>query len=137
MIMQLQSPFTGLDEIVEENFPLAPHTWYRIGGPARYFVRPKSIEQLQQTAKRCAENSIPIYVLGLGANLLVSDQGVNGAVFHLDSEFFREISIDKNIVSVNAGYDMQKARAVYMPRGVGRAWNAWREYRARSAEESA
>jgi UDP-N-acetylmuramate dehydrogenase len=108
MIMQLQSPFTGLDEIVEENFPLAPHTWYRIGGPARYFVRPRSIEQLQEAAKRCAENSIPIYVLGLGANLLVSDQGVNGAVFHLDSEFFREISIDKNIVTVNAGYDMQK-----------------------------
>jgi UDP-N-acetylmuramate dehydrogenase len=108
MIMQLHSPFTGLDEIVEENHPLAAHTWYRIGGPARYFLRPRSIEQLQQAARRCAENSIPIYLLGLGANLLVSDEGVNGAVFHLDADFFRQISVDKNIVSVNAGYDMAK-----------------------------
>lgn len=108
MTMALATPFIGLDSIVTENHPLAPHTWYRIGGPARYFIRPRSIEDLQQSARRCAENNIPIYVLGLGANLLVGDNGVNGAVFHLDSEFFRQIAIDKNIATVHAGYDMQK-----------------------------
>jgi UDP-N-acetylmuramate dehydrogenase len=106
--MQVSSPFIGLDEIVEENHPLAPHTWYRIGGPARYFIRPQSTEQLQQAARRCVENSIPIYVLGLGANLLVGDDGVNGAVFSLESDFFRTITIDGNLASVGAGYDMQK-----------------------------
>ncbi|HEY1687016.1 MAG TPA: UDP-N-acetylmuramate dehydrogenase [Tepidisphaeraceae bacterium] len=108
MLMQVSSPFIGLDEIVEENHPLAPHTWYRIGGPARYFIRPQSTEQLQQAARRCVENSIPIYVLGLGANLLVGDDGVNGAVFSLESDFFRTITIDGNLASVGAGYDMQK-----------------------------
>ena len=69
-----------------ENVPLAPYTWYKIGGPARWFVRPRSVEELQEAARRCVENDIPIYVLGLGANLLVSDEGVDGAVFRLDEE---------------------------------------------------
>ena len=39
--MKIANPFTGLpDGIVVENEPLAPCTWYRIGGPARWMVRP-------------------------------------------------------------------------------------------------
>jgi UDP-N-acetylmuramate dehydrogenase len=45
-------PFAGLDEIVTENEPLAPHTWYKIGGPARWYVRPRNLEELQQTTRR-------------------------------------------------------------------------------------
>jgi UDP-N-acetylmuramate dehydrogenase len=93
---------------VTENHPLAPHTWYKIGGPARWFVRPRSVEELQEAAQRCAENEIPIYVLGLGANLLVSDQGVNGAVFRFDQEFWRRVKFDKTTVEVGSGVDMQK-----------------------------
>ena len=84
MTMQVVSPFSGLEEVVAENVPLAPYTWYKIGGPARWFVRPRSVEELREAALRCLENNIPIYVLGLGANLLVSDAGVDGAVFRLD-----------------------------------------------------
>ena len=84
-------PFEGLDEIVEQSVALAPYTWYKIGGPARYFIRPRSIEELQQAARRCTENEIPIYVLGLGANLLVSDAGVDGAVFRFDNEMWRRV----------------------------------------------
>ena len=54
------------------------------------------------------ENNIAIYVLGLGANLLVGDAGVNGAVFQLDQDYFRRVKIDKNQVEVGAGVDMQK-----------------------------
>jgi UDP-N-acetylmuramate dehydrogenase len=101
-------PFEGLDEIVEQSVALAPYTWYKIGGPARYFIRPRSIEELQQAARRCTENEIPIYVLGLGANLLVSDAGVDGAVFRFDNEMWRRVRFDKNIADVGAGVDMQK-----------------------------
>jgi len=106
--MKLTSPFKGLESFVKENVPLAPHTWYRIGGPARYYIQPQSIEDLQEAARRCAENRIPIYVLGLGANLLVSDQGVNGAVFRLDSDWFTQVTIDKSSVIASSGADMQK-----------------------------
>lgn len=102
------NPFAGLDEIVSENHPLAQHTWYRIGGPARWYVQPRSTEELQEAARRCLENDIPMYVLGLGANLLVSDEGVNGAVFRLDSDAFTAMDFKGTTVEAGAGVDMQK-----------------------------
>jgi len=108
MLMRIANPFSGLEEIITEDAPLAPLTWYKIGGPAKFLVRPRSIEELQAAAKRCTENDIPIYVLGLGANLLVSDQGVTGAVFRLDEEFWRRVKIDGTKLEVGAGADMQK-----------------------------
>jgi UDP-N-acetylmuramate dehydrogenase len=102
------NPFAGLEEIVTDNVPLAPMTWYRIGGPARWFVRPRSLEELQEAAARCSENQVPIFVLGLGANLLVSDGGVNGAVFKLGEEFWRRVKFQDNVVEVGAGVDIQK-----------------------------
>ena len=107
-MIQTASPFSGLEEVVTEGAPLAPMTWYRIGGPARYLIKPRTIAELQLATRRCIENQIPIHVLGLGANLLVSDQGVNGAVFRLDSDYFRRVQIDGGSVQVGAGADMQK-----------------------------
>ena len=102
------NPFADLDEFVRENVPLGPKTWYRIGGPARWFIQPRTLEELQEAARRCLENGIPIYVLGLGANLLVGDGGVNGAVFRLDEEHWRRVKFEKNVLEVGAGVDIQK-----------------------------
>lgn len=102
------NPFSGLDEIVQEHVPLGPETWYRIGGPARWFIQPRSAEDLQEAARRCVENGIPIYVLGLGANLLVSDEGVNGAVFRLTEEHWRRVKFEKNVLEIGSGVDIQK-----------------------------
>ena len=108
MTMQLASPFSGLEEVVAEHVPLAPYTWYKIGGPARWFVRPRSPDELAEAARRCVENDIPLYVLGLGANLLVGDQGVPGAVFRLSADYWRQIRITGTRVEAGAGVDMQK-----------------------------
>jgi UDP-N-acetylmuramate dehydrogenase len=108
MIMKMANPFSGLEEAVAENVALKPFTWYKIGGPARWLIRPRSVEELQEASKRCLENDIPVYVLGLGANLLVSDEGVNGAVFRLDNDFWRRVKFDKTTVEIGAGVDMQK-----------------------------
>src|SRR4051812_9516598 len=108
MQLHTTNPFSGLEEIVTENEPLAPHTWYRVGGPARWYVRPRSIQELQEAAQRCTENQIRTYVLGLGANLLVGDSGVDGAVFRLDAEHFRKVRFDGTKVEAGAGVDMQK-----------------------------
>jgi UDP-N-acetylmuramate dehydrogenase len=109
MTMQIANPFSGLDGAVAENVPLAGYTWYKIGGPARWFVRPRSLDELREAAGRCVENSIPIYVLGLGANLLVGDEGVEGgAVFRLDADHWRRVKYEGPTVDVGAGADMQK-----------------------------
>ncbi len=102
------NPFAELEEFVTEDHPLAPHTWYKIGGPARWWIQPRTVEELQAAVQRCTENEIPMYVLGLGANLLVSDGGVDGAVFRFDQEFWRRVKFDKTTVEVGAGVDMQK-----------------------------
>ncbi|MEM6314901.1 MAG: UDP-N-acetylmuramate dehydrogenase [Planctomycetota bacterium] len=105
--MRLATPFSDLDYVTADA-PLAPLTWYRIGGPAQYLVRPNNVDELREAARRCSEENIPIYVLGLGANLLVSDEGVPGAVFRLDTPGFGSIKIDGGNVQLGAGFDMQK-----------------------------
>jgi UDP-N-acetylmuramate dehydrogenase len=108
MTMRIANPFSGLEEIVAEDGPLRPHTWYKIGGPAKYFVRPRNTDELQEASRRCLENSVPMYVLGLGANLLVSDEGVNGAVFRLEADYWRRVKFEQTRVEIGAGVDMQK-----------------------------
>ena len=108
MSVRLANPFAGLDAFVREDFPLRRHTWYRIGGPAKYYVTPRDAGELAQATLRCVENDVPTYVLGLGANLLVRDEGVDGAVFRLDAPAFDVVSVDGDRVHVGAGVDLQK-----------------------------
>lgn len=102
----LMNLFAGLETIVKENEPLAPHTWFKLGGPARYFIEPRSEDELLEAVRRCHENNIDMYVLGRGSNLLVADEGVNGVVFRLLNEAFSRIDFDGNIVRVGAGADL-------------------------------
>jgi UDP-N-acetylmuramate dehydrogenase len=100
------SVFSGLEDIVEPNYVLAPHTWYRLGGPADYFIRPRTVEELQEVIRRCGENDIPMYVLGLGSNLLVSDEGVRGAVVRLTGEQFEKVEYQNDQVTAWAGAEL-------------------------------
>ncbi|MGN6625933.1 MAG: UDP-N-acetylmuramate dehydrogenase [Tepidisphaeraceae bacterium] len=108
MNLVAHSPFAGLEAFVTENVKLAPFTWYKIGGPAKYLIKPRSIEEAQEAARRCTEAGIPIYVLGLGANLLVSDAGVDGAVFRFSEDFWKQTKVQGTTLDVGAGADMQK-----------------------------
>jgi UDP-N-acetylmuramate dehydrogenase len=119
MRLATPNPFAGMEEFVRENEPLAPHTWYRLGGPARWYIQPRTPEELQEAAQRCAEEHIRFYVLGLGANLLVSDHGVDGAVFRLDAEYWRRVRYDKNLLEAGAGADMQKLLLRTVRQGLG------------------
>lgn len=98
----------GLEEIVRLDEPMSKHTWFGIGGPARYFVEPRTIEELSEVVKRFGENDVPVYVLGAGANLLVDDAGVKGAVIHMGQGQFSEVTFGPGMVKANAGADMGK-----------------------------
>jgi UDP-N-acetylmuramate dehydrogenase len=100
--------FSGLEKIVETKHPLAKETWYGLGGPADYFIRPENTDQLVQVVKRCNENRLPVYVLGYGSNLLVSDEGVRGAVIQLKSEGFSQIKLVKEQVIAGAGVELSR-----------------------------
>ncbi len=68
------------------NAPLAPFTWFRVGGPAEILFRPADVEDLAGfLAARPAD--IPVTVIGVGSNLLVRDGGVAGVVIRLARGF--------------------------------------------------
>jgi UDP-N-acetylmuramate dehydrogenase len=98
----------GLSEIVERDKPLGPLTWFRIGGPAKYFFTPRSVEELRTVVRRCREQDVPLYVLGRGANVLVGDEGVVGAVVRLDSDAFKEVRIEDERVVAGGGADLAR-----------------------------
>jgi UDP-N-acetylmuramate dehydrogenase len=110
--------FSGLEEIVEKNYPLARRTWYGLGGPADYFVRPGNTEQLKKVVQRCNENGIPMYVMGFGSNLLVSDGGVRGAVIKLESEQFSQVEFDDREVTAWAGAELSKLVLTCVEKGL-------------------
>lgn len=100
------SLFSGLEQIVEENHRLAPHTWYGLGGPAEYFVRPHTVEQLSDVVRRCAQEGVPVRVIGCGSNLLVGDEGVTGVVVKLNQGAFTETRIEDKLLTAGAGAEL-------------------------------
>jgi UDP-N-acetylmuramate dehydrogenase len=92
---------------IQQNVPLAPFTTLRIGGPARYFARVTTEAELVEAVSFARERTLPIFVLGGGSNLLVSDSGFAGLVIHvmLDGAIDITIEEDRILYTVPAGVD--------------------------------
>jgi UDP-N-acetylmuramate dehydrogenase len=69
---------------IEQNVPLAPFTTIGIGGPARYFAPVVDIDALREAIDWARDRSLPLFILGGGSNLLISDSGFDGLVVHVD-----------------------------------------------------
>lgn len=65
---------------IKENVSLAKYTTFKIGGPARYFWKAKSKEDLIKTIRVAKKFKLPFFILGAGSNVLFSDKGFNGLV---------------------------------------------------------
>lgn len=83
-------------------------TWYGVGGSASVLAHPAGTAQLSALVARCHEQSIPVFVLGSGANLLVKDQGVPGVVIRLDDPSFSQIKIEGTKLTAGPGVDLFK-----------------------------
>lgn len=93
-----------------EEVPLAPITWFRVGGPAEVMFRPADIEDLATfLAGRPAD--IAVTVLGVGSNLLVRDGGVPGVVVRLGRAFAGIVAHGETIVAGACALDANVARA--------------------------
>jgi UDP-N-acetylmuramate dehydrogenase len=91
---------------VAADVPLAPRTSVRVGGPARLFIKPSSPEALLATLRALLAEAVPWHALGGGANTVVGDGGVEGAVLRLGSDFATETVEefgDHVIVTLGAG----------------------------------
>jgi UDP-N-acetylenolpyruvoylglucosamine reductase len=72
--------------VIEERVPLSRFTTLGTGGPARWFGRPETQEQLAEMLAWAAEQGVSVSVVGLGSNLLVADEGVEALVLKLSGE---------------------------------------------------
>jgi UDP-N-acetylmuramate dehydrogenase len=71
---------------VEEGVALSRFTTIGIGGPARAFARPQTVEELREALAWAAERGLSVATIGLGSNLLVADDGFDGLVVRLEGE---------------------------------------------------
>ncbi len=69
-------------DALEPNAPLAPHTTFKIGGTADWYLPVHSADKLATAVQLAREQEIPFFLLGSGANVIVGDQGVRGLVIH-------------------------------------------------------
>lgn len=89
-------------EQVKVQEPMKSHITFRVGGPADYFVMPKTKEELKGIIACCKEQEIPYYIIGNGSNLLVSDKGYAGVVVQIFKSM-NDIVCDGNIIRAQAG----------------------------------
>lgn len=66
--------------IIEENISLNDKNWFCTGGKARYFCQPKTEQEFAAALNFAQDKGIDVFVLGLGANILISDEGFDGLV---------------------------------------------------------
>ncbi|MCX5695546.1 MAG: UDP-N-acetylmuramate dehydrogenase [Candidatus Omnitrophica bacterium] len=83
---------------VRVNYPLKNKTTFRIGGPAQFFSEPKDIPELKLLLELSRKKKLPVYILGAGSNLLISDKGVRGLVIQLGALRFKDIARENGFI---------------------------------------
>jgi UDP-N-acetylmuramate dehydrogenase len=110
------APFGVRDE------PMAKHTSLRVGGPADYFVRVASEKDLRGAVTIARQHELPVFVLGGGTNLLVSDRGIRGVVLE---NAWSEESVEGAEITASSGTPLAHVAAVAARNGItGLEWMA-------------
>ena len=82
LVPALRSTMPDLRGRLLGNESLAPLTWFRVGGPAQVLFTPADEDDLAYFLSKLP-NEIPVYVVGVGSNLIVRDGGLAGVVIRL------------------------------------------------------
>lgn len=102
-----QSFYDKLNNVIEKDSILTDelmsrHTTFRVGGPADFFVTPKTKEDVRDVIRVCKEVGMPYYIIGNGSNLLVSDAGYRGVIIQIYKEM-NEVKVEGDLVKAQAG----------------------------------
>ena len=91
----------GKDRVFVDE-PMNRHITFRVGGPADFFVTPKTKEEVRDVIRACKEEGVPYYIIGNGSNLLVSDKGYRGVIIQIYKEM-NEVTVEGDLVKAQAG----------------------------------
>jgi UDP-N-acetylmuramate dehydrogenase len=69
---------------LQRNVPLAPLTTLGIGGPAKFFVRAETVDEIREVMAWAVAQREPLFILGGGSNILIADEGFDGVVLQID-----------------------------------------------------
>jgi UDP-N-acetylmuramate dehydrogenase len=89
--------------LIQFDYPLAPHLWLGIGGPARYYAEPTSRGELVELVRWAAQNNVLVRVLGGGSNLLARESGVDGLVISMAAGPLCELSTNDDRLTAGGG----------------------------------
>lgn len=93
---------------IKTNEPMKPHTTFKVGGPADFFVVPDSAERLALILKACGKHHVPYFILGNGSNVLVTDKGFRGVIISTkELDICR--ALDDNKIKAGAGVTLSNA----------------------------
>ena len=85
---------------IQKQVQLAPYTTFGIGGPAEFFVSVQSIRELEEALYLAQSKDLPIFILGGGSNILVSDVGIRGLVIKIDSRGIEILEESSEVVKI-------------------------------------
>ena len=97
---KLESILTEEQVKIEE--PMKNHTTFRVGGPAAYFVMPRTAEEVAKVTELCAQENVPYYIVGNGSNLLVSDKGYDGVIIQIYKQM-NQVKVEGAQIHAQAG----------------------------------
>lgn len=97
--------------------PLSRYTSFKVGGPAQYLALPRNSTQVKGVISFCNKNAIPLYILGRGTNLLVSDRGLKGLVLVLGDNL-GAVTVKEKSIHAQAGASLPRVSAVAQTHGL-------------------
>ncbi|MFM1558803.1 MAG: UDP-N-acetylmuramate--L-alanine ligase [Roseibacillus sp.] len=119
LLEALRNEFTD-DEIDAKLYePMRRHTTMLAGGPAQYWVEPRTFSAFARAIAFFKDRGIPVRVVGRGSNLLVGDGGIRGAVIHPAKGEFGEVTVDGDLLTAGAGARFKKVASLAEAAGLG------------------
>ena len=125
VIAEKLKEIVGAEGEVRLSEPLAKHTTLRVGGPAQFWVEPRTEEALAKLIRFCRRENLPLFVIGRGSNLLVRDGGIRGVVVHPSGGDFDRV--DASGLEVTAGVGAKLKQIAYAGKTAGIGGFEWME----------
>lgn len=95
-------------ELIHKNVPIKHLVTFNIGGNADYFYSADSTESLCDAVEYAKKNNWPVFILGGGSNLVVSDKGIEGIVIHNQCEDVCQVDREKHQLRLSSGFALSK-----------------------------